>query len=103
MKTHYVLLPKVSTITDKTVCEIETVLSKLTKPVVIDLDGVDSCVNNFYRLFEKYSGITLLNTDSKLLAMLYITKFDKFVKIYGDLVSYQDNARELINRRFHIV
>lgn len=103
MKSHYVLFPGTPTITDKTVCDMFTTLNKLNKPVVIDLDGVGECVNDFYRMFEMFSDITLLNVESQMLSTIYMTGFDKFVTIYGENVSFEDKSRQLVNRRLSIV
>ena len=103
MKTHYVLSPNTPTITNKTVCDMFSAMNKLNKPVVINLDGVADCVNDFYRMFEMFSGLTLLNVDSRLLSTMYMTGFDKFVTIYGEDISFEDKSRELINRRLYVV
>jgi hypothetical protein len=78
-------------------------INNLKKPVVIDLDGVEDCVNDFYRMFEMFSDLTLLNVDSKMLSTMYMTGFDKFVTIYGEDVSFEDKKNELINRKLCIV
>lgn len=103
MKSHYVLSPNTPTITDKTVCDMFLTMNKLKKPVVIDLEGVEDCVNDFYRLFEMFSDLTLLNVESRMLSTIYMTGFDKFVTIYGENVSFHDKSRQLINRKFSIV
>ena len=103
MKSHYVLSPNTPTITDKTVCDMFLTINKLNRPVVIDLDGVEDCVNDFFRMFEMFTDITLLNVDSKMLSTIYMTGFDKFVTIYGENVSFEDKARALVNRRFSLV
>lgn len=103
MKSHYVLSPNTPTITDKIVCDMFMTINNLKKPVVINLDGVEDCVSDFYRMFEMFSNITLLNIESRLLSTLYITGFDKFVTIYGDDISLNEKKRELKNRRFKII
>ena len=103
MKSHYVLTPNTPTITDKTVCDMFLTINKLNKPVVIDLDGVEDCVNDFYRMFEMFSDITLLNVESRMLSTIYMTGFDKFVTIYGEDVSLEEKKRPLVKRRFSIV
>lgn len=103
MKSHYVLSPNTPTITDKTVCDMFLTMNKLSKPVVIDLDGVEDCVNDFYRMFEMFSDITLLNVESRILSTIYMTGFDKFVTIYGEDVSFEDKSRPLVKRRLSVV
>ena len=103
MKSHYVLSPNTPTITDKTVCDMFLTINKLNKPVVIDLDGVEDCVNDFYRMFEMFSNLTLLNVESRMLSTIYMTGFDKFVTIYGEDVSFEDKSRQLVNRKLSLV
>ena len=103
MKSHYVLSPNTPTITDKTVCDMFLTINKLNKPVVIDLDGVENCVNDFYRMFEMFSNLTLLNVESRMLSTIYMTGFDKFVTIYGEDVSFEDKSRQLVNRKLSLV
>jgi hypothetical protein len=103
MKSHYVLSPNTPTITDKTVCDMFLTINKLNKPVVIDLDGVEDCVNDFYRMFEMFSDLTLLNVESRMLSTIYMTGFDKFVTIYGEDVSFEDKSRQLVNRKLSLV
>ena len=102
-KSHYVLSPDTPTITDKTVCDMFLTINKLNKPVVLDLEGVETCVNDFYRMFEMFNDLTLLNVESKVLSTIYMTGFDKFVTIYGEDVSFEDKRRPLVKRRFSIV
>ncbi len=103
MKTHYVLSLNTPTITNKTVCEMFSTINKLKKPVVLNLDGVADCVNDFYCMFEMFSDLTLLNVDSRILSTIFMTGFDRFVTIYGEDVSFEDKSRELINRRLRVL
>ena len=82
---------------------ISRTISKIKKPVVIDMGGIDSCVNSFYHMLKKMGNLTLVNPESSLLTTLFITGFDKYVKIFTEEVSLEDNTRALINRKFAIV
>ena len=101
--THYILFPNTPVITDKIVCDMFREINEIQKPVVINLEGVEDCVSDFFRMFEMFSNITLLNTESKLLSILYLTGFDKFVTIYGDDLSLDEKKRELKNRRLKLL
>ena len=103
MKSHYVLSPDTPTITDKTVCDMFLTINRLKKPVVIDLDGVEDCVNDFYRMFEMFSDLTLLNVESKMLSTIYMTGFDRFVTIYEEPTSLKEKTRALVNRKLSLV
>lgn len=87
--------------------DIEEIISLLefdVEEIVINMLNVTDCSNYFFLLLKQYKNrITLVNTDSKILSLLYITGFDRFIKIFEDEVSLKDDRRELINRRFAIV
>lgn len=100
---HYVLTPNIQSITENDVRTINNTVTKLKKPVVIDMSGIDNCVNSFYYMLKKLGNLTLINTESGLLTTLFITGFDKYVKIFTEEISYEDNSRALINRNFSIV
>ena len=100
---HYILTPNIQSITEKDVKTIDNTVTKLKKPVVIDMNGIYSCVNSFYYLLKKLGNMTLINPESDLLTTLFITGFDKYVKIFTEEVSLEDNSRALINRKFSVV
>ena len=102
-KSYYLLSLNIPTITEDSVNAITDLIADLTKPVVIDMNGVETCVNAFYQMFKKYDNITLLNIDLRLLSTIFMTGFDKYVKIYGETVSFEDKSRELVNRKLCIV
>ena len=76
-----------------------------TSSVVLDLSRVDTCVTNFFEMFKRKRGkkLMLVNVDSKILATLYMTGYDKFVRIFEDKLSLLDDKNELINRRFMLI
>ena len=100
---HYILFPNIQTITEDDVKVIRRAISKLKKPVVLDMCGIDNCVNSFYYMLKNLGNLTIVNPESNLLTTLFITGFDKYVKIFNEEVSLEDNTRALINRKFAIV
>ena len=101
--THYLLNPNIQTITEKAARQIYDCVKSLDKPAVIDMYGVEDCVNGFFKILQKMSNMSLFNIDSKILSTIFMTGYDKYVTIYGDEVAYEDNSRALINRQFNIV
>lgn len=102
---YYLLTPTVANIDERQVFEISQLLKKHRyKSLVIDMNGVCSCVNRFFVLLAELINvdISLVNVDSRILTSLYLTGFDKYVKIYGDEASLEDNSNELINRRMYL-
>ena len=96
------LSPAVANRDEVVVLEMFRQIDKHTdKSYVIDMTGVVSCVNRFFVMLSELvnSDISLVNVDSRILSALYLTGFDKYVKIYGDEVSLEENRNQLINRR----
>ena len=102
-ETYYLLSPKNPTIDEKEVEKIYSKIKKLDKPVVLDLQNVNQCVNKFFVMFKKLKNLKLVNVENQILSTIFITGFDRYVKIYGEEISLAENKRELINRRLHPV
>lgn len=93
-----------SNIEENDIQEIVSLLEFDVEEVVINMLNVTECSNYFFLLLKQYKDrITLVNTDSKILSLLYITGFDKFIRVFEDEVSLADERHELINRRFAVV
>ena len=99
----FFLCPNIQTITSEAAQDIYDVLSSVNPPAVINMEGVESCSNDFLFMLKKLDKVTLLNAESQFLSILYMTGFDKYVKVYGDSASLFDDKRELINRNFCVV
>lgn len=101
----YLLSPAVTNIDENVVSELSAQMYRQTnKNLVIDMTGVVSCVNRFFVMLSEITdkNVTLVNVDSVILSVLYMTGFDKYVKIFGDEVSLSENANQLINRRMYV-
>jgi len=96
------LYPAVQTITKNIAEEIYKYGLSNGSSLIIDMNGVENCVNLFFEIFRLVD-ITLINTSSKILSTIYMTGYDKYIKIFEDIVSLEDNRRELLNRRFCVV
>lgn len=73
--------------------------------IALNLEKVNTCTNSFFEMFKacKNNKISLVNVNSIILSMLYMTGYDKFVRVYEDVFSLFDDKNELIKRRFKIV
>lgn len=81
-------------------------ISKFDKgTVAINLMGVETCVTKFFEMFRRKKGekLILVNVDSKILATMYMTGYDKYVRIFEDSISLLSDKNEIINRRFTLV
>ena len=84
--------------------ELYDMVSETQSCVAIDLHNVENCVTEFFEMFGRLNKkVSLVNVDSKILAALYITGFDKYVHVFEDNLSLEADKYELINRRFTLV
>ncbi len=100
---HIFLRPNIHTITANDVQKIKSFLKKKSCPLVLDMEAVEECVNDFYRMFSDFKNISLVNMSSRMLSMLYITGFDRYVDIYEDDISLEEHMRSLVNRKLSLV
>lgn len=95
---------KIQNIDSDSVNKIYDMVSKTNSDVAIDLHRVESCVTDFFEMFARLNKkISLVNVDSKILAALYITGYDKFVRVFEDTLSLEADRYELINRKFTLI
>jgi len=84
-------------------CSIAELFCSYDK-VIIDMSKIDDCSVFMLKLFREYKNrIILVNTDSKILSLIYLAGYDKYLTIFEDDVALEDNNRILVNRRFSIV
>lgn len=102
-----ILNPAVTILNETIVSQIEKQISQYSQDtqLVINLEQTEVCVNKFFSMLSKlkHYNISLVNVDSRILSAIYMMKFDKYVKIFGDDVSLYEDSNELINRRFSVV
>ena len=97
---------KLEHIDKKSVQKISNMLSnsKSQSLITIDLGNVKSCVVEFFEMLSKIKPkISLINVDSHILAGLYMTGYDKFVRVFEDEFSLYSDKHEIINRRFSLI
>lgn len=96
------LKPNVQTITANVAEEIYGFAKECRISPVIDMSGVENCVNDFLFMFADIAPV-LVNTSSEILSVIYMTGYDKYIRIFEDFVSFEDDRRQLLNRRFRLV
>lgn len=103
----HILNPTVTTIDETIVSEIEGQILSREKntQIVINLENTETCVNDFFIMISRLKNfnISLVNVDSRILSTLYMMNFDKYVKIFENKLSLEENSNRLINRRFSLV
>lgn len=103
-KNYHTIELKKGKITSKDITDLSKKLkSSKKRDILIDMKEVTSCGNEFFRIFlDTDKRISLINTDSQILTTLYMMKYDKYIRIYNESVSYENGKNELRNRLFSV-
>lgn len=76
------------------------------KNIFLDMNNVESVDNSFLNFLEKsgdHVDLNLFNLNSNIMSVLFITKFDKFVKIYNAETDAKEALKPIIKRNFSLV
>ena len=94
-----IIKPKIS-IDFECLSEIKTILSHYSN-VIIDMSDISKFSNSVLWTFYEYQKrITLVNTKSEILFLIYTMGYDKYINVFEDVISLIENKNELVNRRF---
>ncbi len=107
-ESHYILNPDCHEITSEMADFFGIAYKSMPKDknVAFDLSIVETCTNKFFMMFEKLyieRPVCLINVNEKILASLYLMKYDKYVKVYPTDIDLFDDRHELLNRRLSLV
>lgn len=106
---HIVFCPDFRIFTSKCVDEILNCVQKqreekIYNSLVIDMSKIQGLTSEFFDLVNKYQEkIVLINTSAEVLALLNLTGYDKRLKLFINSIDMEEDKRELLNRKFHIV
>ena len=76
------------------------------KNIFLDMNNVESVDISFLNFLEKsgdHVDLNLFNLNSNIISVLFITKFDKFVKIYNAETDAKEALKPIIKRNFSLV
>ena len=76
------------------------------KNIFLDMNNVESVDNSFLNFLEEsgdHVDLNLFNLNSNIMSVLFITKFDKFVKIYNAETDAKEALKPIIKRNFSLV
>ena len=76
------------------------------KNIFLDMNNVESVDNSFLNFLEKSDklvDLNLFNLNSNIMSVLFITKFDKFVKIYNAEIDAKEALKPIVKRNFSLV
>ena len=100
-----VIAPIQNELNDYKVKRIIDRINKETRKVSIDLSNVDSCSNFFIESLIKLKDkdISIFNINSDIFVLFNLLNIDKTVKLFVSELDFEENTRQLINRKFSIV
>jgi hypothetical protein len=76
------------------------------KPIAMNFEKVNFVCQEFLPFLQEISKdkiLSIFNINSELMAILDLTKYSKFVKIYTNENDFMNNKHSIVNRKFHIV
>ena len=76
------------------------------KNIFFDMNNVTDIDNSFLSFIKKSQkniDINLFNLNPKIMSVLFITKFDKFVKIYNTETDAKEGLNPVVIRNFSLV
>jgi len=87
---------------------VEDVINNIStnKDLSLDMQNVENFSNEFMDMLYKVSQrrkITLVNTSSESLVLLYLSGVDKYLNIYQSSLDMESGMNRLINRKFSVV
>ena len=100
-----IITPIQNELSDYKVRRIVERISKEKRKVSIDLSNVQSCSNFFIESLAKLQNknLSIFNINSDIFVLFNIMNIDKTIKLFVSELDFEENARQLINRRFNIV
>ena len=81
-------------------------ISNESRSVALDLSCVQDCTIDFLEKLQNICSIKkigIFNISSDLFALFNVMNIDKFAKLFVSELDFEEDARQIINRRFKIV
>jgi anti-anti-sigma regulatory factor len=80
-------------------------INRETRKVSIDLSNIQSCSSFFIESLAKLQNkdLSMFNINSHIFVLFNIMNIDKTIKLFVSELDFEENTRQLINRKFSIV
>lgn len=87
---------------------LKKILKKLpqNKAVAFNLKNVEYVCSDFLDFLKEFSQkreVSVFNLQVEISALFYLTKYDKYARIYLDDSDFYEQKRRLLNRNFSVV
>ena len=81
-------------------------LEQETRRIALDLSYVVDCTADFFEAlneFSKKKEVSLFNITSDIFVLLNSLGLDRCIKLFVSELDFEENSREIVNRRFSLV
>lgn len=101
----FIITPINQNLNDYKVDKIFKKINSETRRVALDLSYVQSCSDCFFSnlLNLKNKNLSIFNIPSDIFVLFNHMKIDKKIKLFVSELDFEENSRQLINRRFSVV
>ena len=100
-----VLIPLVAKLDSYSIKRIFDKVEKESRRVAIDMNYVQECTVEFFERLKKITNkdLGLFNISSDIFVLLNVMDIDKTAKLYVSEMDFEEDSRQLINRKFALV
>lgn len=105
-KSIFIIAPLSKNLTQRNSKRIFDKASKESRQIAIDLNYVSNCSIEFIEDLKKFASqktLGIFNIPSDLFVLFNIMELDKSAKLFVSELDFEENSRQLINRKFAIV
>ncbi len=105
-KNIFIITPLCSKLTERDTERIFKKVSKETRQVAIDLNYVTDCSIEFIESLKELATkktLGVFNIPSDIFVLLNIMNLDKNIKMFVSELDFEENSRQIINRKFSVV
>ena len=105
-KNIFIIAPLSKNLTQRNSKRIFDKASKESRQIAIDLNYVSNCSIEFIEDLKKFASqktLGIFNIPSDLFVLFNIMELDKSAKLFVSELDFEENSRQLINRKFAIV
>lgn len=80
-------------------------IERESRKVAIDLSYVQDCTIEFVDKLKNYAGkdLGIFNIASDLFVLFNIMNLDKSVNLFVSEIDFEENSRQIINRKFSVI
>ena len=80
-------------------------INQLANPIAINLNFVSDCTIDFIEALKEINNknIGMFNIPSDIFAIFNIMKIDRTIALYTSEIDFEEQKRQLINRKFSII